>query len=64
MDYSLPGSSVHGISGKNTKSELPFLPPDYLPDPGIEPMSPVSPTLAGVFFTAEPPGKHSLHAKH
>ena len=28
-----------------------------LPDPGIEPASPTSPTLAGGFFTTEPPGK-------
>ena len=28
-----------------------------LPDPGVEPASPVSPALAGGFFTAEPPGK-------
>ena len=28
--------------------------PGDLPDPGIEP---ISPALAGVFFTAEPPGK-------
>ena len=30
----------------------------YLPDPGIKP---VSPTLAGRFFTAEPPGKPGLN---
>ena len=28
-------------------SGLPFLPPGDLPTPGIEPMSPASPTLAG-----------------
>ena len=26
-------------------------------NPGIEPMSPESPALAGGFFTTEPPGK-------
>ena len=32
------------------------LPPPWdLPDPGIEPMSPVSPSLAGIFFTTVPP---------
>ena len=36
---------------------LPFPTPGNLPDPGIEPMSPVSPTLGGRVFTAEPPGK-------
>ena len=35
---------------------LPFPSPGDLPDPGIEP---VSPALAGRFFTAEPPGKPS-----
>ena len=33
---------------------LPFLPPGDLPGPGKEP---VSPTLAGGFFTIEPPEK-------
>ena len=28
-----------------------------LPNPGIEPMSPASPSLAGRFFTTDPPGK-------
>ena len=28
-----------------------------LPDPGIEPTSPVSSAVAGRFFTTEPPGK-------
>ena len=36
---------------------LPFLSPRDLPDPGIEP---VSPALAGGFFTTEPPGKPSV----
>ena len=31
--------------------------PGDLPDPGIEPMSPVSPVLAGRFITTEPCGK-------
>ena len=35
-------------------SELPFPSPGDLPNPGIEPMSPA---LAGRFFTSEPPGK-------
>ena len=38
---------------------LPFPSPGDLPDPGIEPVSPESPALAGVFFTTEPPGKPS-----
>ena len=45
MDYSPPGSSVHGDSpGKNTGigsySSRPCPPPGDLPDPGIEPGSP------------------------
>ena len=32
-----------------------------LPDPGTKCMSPVSPALAGEFFTSEPPGKPQLH---
>ena len=35
-------------------SELPFPPPGDLPDPEIKP---VSPALAGGFFTTEPLGK-------
>ena len=35
-------------------SELPFPSPGHLPDPGIES---AFPTLAGGYFTTEPPGK-------
>ena len=35
---------------------LPSPTPGYLPDPGIKPMFPRAPALAGGFFTAEPPG--------
>ena len=38
-------------------SELPFLPPRNLSHPGIRP---VSPALAGRFFTTEPPGKSQI----
>ena len=38
-------------------SGLPFPSSGDLPNPGIEPMSPA---LAGVFFTTEPPGKSTL----
>ena len=38
-------------------SGSPFPSPGDLPDFGIEPASPVSPALAGGFFTTEPPGK-------
>ena len=42
-----------GFSRQEYWSGLPCLPPGELPDPGIEP---VSPALAGRFFTTEPPG--------
>ena len=51
---SLPGSSVHGIFQARYWSGLPFATPGDLPDPGIKPMSL---SLAGGLFTAEPPGK-------
>ena len=57
MDCSLPGSSVHGILQARQWSELPCCPLGDLPDPGIEPMSFLSPELAGRFFTALPPRK-------
>ena len=40
-------------------SGWPFPPPEDLPDPGIEPGSLASLTLAGRFFTTVPPGKPS-----
>ena len=40
MDCSLPGSSVHGISGARTLEWLPDPPPGDRPHPGIEPVSP------------------------
>ena len=55
MDYSPPGSSVHGDSpGKNYWSGLPCPPPGDLPNPGIEPMSPA---LQADSLPSEPPGK-------
>ena len=38
-------------------SGLPSPPPRDLPDPGIKPMSLMSPALAKGFFTTEPPRK-------
>ena len=43
-----------GFSRQEYWSQLPFLPPGDLPDPGIEA---ASPALAGRFVTTEPPGK-------
>ena len=46
-----------GFSRQEYWSGLPCPPPGDLPDPGIELTSPVSPALAGQFFTTVPPGK-------
>jgi len=43
-----------GFPRQGCWSGLPFPSPGDLPDPGIKPMSPA---LAGGFFTTEPPGK-------
>ena len=56
-DCSLSGSSVHRILRQEYWSGLPFPTAGDLPDPGIKPMSPVSPALTGRFLTTEPPGK-------
>ena len=58
MKCILPGSSVHGIFRQEYWSGLPFPSPGDLPDRGI---GPVSPALAGGFFTTKPPEKpHEL----
>ena len=49
-----------GFSQQEYWSGLPFPPPGDLPNPGIEPALLVSPTLAGEFFTTEPPGKPDI----
>ena len=51
MDYSPPGSSVHGIFQAKIWSGLPCHSPGNLPHPGVEPTSLISPALAGGFFT-------------
>ena len=43
-----------GFSRQEYWSGLPLIPPEYVPNPGIEPMSPV---LTGTFSTVKPPGK-------
>ena len=57
MDYSPPGSSVHGISQARILEWVAIFFPRVSTRPRIEPMSPV---LAGEFFTTEPPGKPLL----
>ena len=64
MDCSPPGSSVHGILQARILEWVPFPPPGDLPHPGSEPVSLVSPTLAGEFFTTGPPKKPYLYLLH
>ena len=45
------GSLSMGFSRQKYWSELPFLSPGYLPNPGIEPTSLAPPALAGRLFT-------------
>ena len=56
MDCSPPGFSVLGVFRQESSSGLPFPFPGDLAGPVIKPMSPA---LAGEFFTTEPPGKPS-----
>ena len=53
MDYNPPDTSVHGDSFSRQEywSGSPRPPPGDLLDPGIEPLSLISPALAGGFFT-------------
>ena len=51
MDCLPSGSSVHEPSRQEYWNGLPCPPPADLPDPGIEPVSLMSPALAGGFFT-------------
>ena len=57
VNCSPPGSSVHGILQARILEWAAISSCRDPPDPGIEPMSPVSPVLAGGFFTTEPVGK-------
>ena len=54
VDCSSPGSSVCGISQARILEWVPFFSPGDLLNPGIKC---ASATLAGGFFTTEPPGK-------
>ena len=51
MDYSPAGSLSMGFSRQEYWSGLLCSPPGALPDPRIEPMSPVFPALAGRFLS-------------
>ena len=61
IDCSRPGSSVHGDFQARILelSGFPVPPPGDLPNPGTKPMSPA---LAGRFFTTEPSGKHFIYS--
>ena len=56
MDYSPPGSSVHGVLQARILQWLPFPSPGGLPDPGIEPRSSA---LQADSLPPEPPGEPS-----
>ena len=56
MDYSLPGSSVCGISQARILSGLPFPTPGDLPSPGNKPTSSAGQADS---FTTESSGKHT-----
>ena len=58
--YSLPGSSVHGISQARILEWVAISSLVDLPDPGIKPFSSASPALAGRFLTIDPSGSYYL----
>ena len=51
MDYSLPGSSAHGILQARILEWVAMPSSRGFPDPGIELASLIFPALAGGFFT-------------
>ena len=53
MDCSPPDSSVHGIFQNRLFEWVAFALPGDLCDPGFEPMSNVSPAMAGRFSTSQ-----------
>ena len=60
IDYNPPGSPVHGVfEARIVEYVAPFPSPRYLPDPGIELMSPA---LACRFFTTEPTEKLCINS--
>ena len=64
MDCSLPGSSLHGIfQARTLKWGAISYSRGGLPDPGVEPMSLVSPAWAGRFFTTSPTWEADLYHK-
>ena len=58
MDYSLPGSSIHGILQTRVLEWVAFPSPEDLPNPGIKPGSPA---LLADALLSEPPGKSYIY---
>ena len=56
-DCSPPGSSIHGTLQAEILEWVAISSPGDLPNPGIKPVFPTSPALAGRFFTSAPPEK-------
>ena len=65
--FATPGTRAHQaplakeFSRQEQQSRLPYPSPGDVPNPGIKPVSSVSPALAGRFFTTEPPGKPHVY---
>ena len=57
MDHSPPGSSVHGVLRVGILEWVAMPSSRGFPDPGIEPVSFMSPALGGRFPTRAPPGR-------
>ena len=57
VDWSPPGSSVHGILQARMLEWVACPPPGHLPDPAIEPSSLMSPVLEAGSLALVPPGK-------
>ena len=51
MDYSPPGSSIHGVLQARILEWVAISSPGNLPNPGVKPTSLMHPALAGGFFT-------------
>ena len=64
MDHSPPGSSVHGISQAGIPEWVAIFFSRGSSRPRDRTESPVSPSLAGRFFTTEPPGKRFWDDSH
>ena len=64
MDCSLPGSSIHGILQARIVDWVAMPSPENLPDPGMEPMSLISPALAVRFFRTRATWKAFICIRH